>query len=331
MERKASAMAVAVSPLQGRSLGKYGRYLQKYGIYIGFLAVFVAFSILSPHFLSTNNILNIIVQCSIIAIIGAGQTLVILTGGIDLSVGSIVAAVSIMVGLLLSAGIPIAVALLLGAVAGLSLGLLNGIAVSYGQVPPFIMTLGMMGMARGAALALNGGQPVAGFPAAFEKIATGAPGGVPIFVVYTALIFVFMYFILDRTRFGRHLYAVGGNRQTARLSGVRVKRVETLAYALSGLFAGIGALLLTARLNYATPTAGTGYELDAIAAVVIGGTSLAGGEGGIIGTLVGALLLGMLRNGLTILNVSAYYQQIIIGAVIVGAVFLDRLKERGRE
>lgn len=324
-------MTMSVSTRAVGARPAYKEYFRKFGMYVGLLAVFATFSILSPYFFNTDNILNIIVQSSIIAIIASGQTVVILTGGIDLSVGSIVAFVTICTGLLLSGGVPIPLVVLLGILVGLVMGLINALGIAFGRVPPFIMTLGMMGIARGAALAANAGRPVAGFPDAFETIATASVWGIPVFVIYSATVFATMYVVLNRTRTGRYIYAVGGNRSAARLSGVKVKYVEAIAYAFSGLFAGIGGVLLTARLNYATPLAGSGYELDTIAAVVIGGTALAGGEGNIVGTLVGSLMLGTLRNGLTLLNVSNYVQQMVIGLVIISAVFVDKMRSTERE
>ncbi len=302
--------------------------LKSYSLYLAFFVIFIAFSLLNKNFLSVNNVLNIIVQSAIISIIAVGQTMVILTSGIDLSVGSIVGATGIAIGLLLVAGVSIPVAVVLGVLMGAIIGLINGVIISYGRVPAFIATLGMMGIARGFGLALNEGKPVAGLPLAFEKIASASVFGIPSFVFYTLIIYVIMFILLERTKFGRHIYAIGGNRDAARLSGVKVKVVEMIVYLFSGLFSGLGAVLLTARLNYATPVAGNGYELDTIAAVVIGGTALSGGQGRIIGTLVGALILGILRNGLTILNVSSFFQQIIIGAVIIIAVFMDKLNEK---
>jgi ribose transport system permease protein len=310
-----------------KGINLYG-LARTYSLYLAFVAIFVIFGFLNANFVSINNMLNIVVQSSIIAIIAVGQTMVILTSGIDLSVGSVVGMVGIALGLMMVAGLPIPLVVVGGLLLGCLVGLINGLIVSYGRVPAFIATLGMMGIARGLGLALNGGSPVAGFPLTFEKIAITDIAGVPIFALYTLVIFLIMYVVLERTKFGRHIYAIGGNRDAARLSGVKVKTVECLVYLFSGLFAGLGSVLLTARLNYAAPLAGSGYELDAIAAVVIGGTALSGGQGKILGTLLGALMLGILRNGLTILNVSSYYQQIIIGTVIVIAVFADKLNER---
>jgi ribose transport system permease protein len=302
--------------------------LRNYGMFIGFGIIFVIFSLSSEYFLDVYNLMNILVQSSLIAIIAVGQTFVILTGGIDLSVGSIVALTSVSTGMMLTAGVPIPLAILFGVLVGLGAGLVNGITVAFGKVPAFIVTLGMMSIARGGALAMNSGKPVSGLPFEFERIASAEFFGIPIFAIYMLVIYAVGYFILYKTRLGRHIFAIGGNREATKLSGVNVPFNEMMAYAVSGVLAGLGGVLLTARLNYATPISGNAYELDTIAAVVIGGTCLAGGEGGLIGTLIGALLLGTLRNGLTLLNVVSYYQQIIIGVVIVLAVFYDRMKTK---
>lgn len=300
----------------------------KNGIYFGFLAIIILFSILSPYFFTGNNILNIIVQSSVIAIIAIGETVVILTGGIDLSVGSNVALVSIVLGLLLVSGVAIPIAVLLAITIGVLVGLVNGLIISYGKVPPFIMTLGMLSIAKGIALAANDGRPVSGLPFGFDRIATTRIVGIPIFIFYCLIAYIVMFIVLNYTRLGRYIYAIGGNLNAARLSGIQVKKITTIAYVFSGLFAAIGGVMLTARLNYATPLSGQGYELDAIAGAVIGGTALSGGKGNVLLTFLGAILLGTLKNGLTLLNVSSFYQQIITGIVIVVAVYLDKLKEK---
>ncbi len=302
------------------------KVLRNYGIYLGFLGIVIVFSFSSEYFLDVYNIMNILVQSSLIAIIAVGQTFVILTGGIDLSVGSTVAFSSVSTGLLLVSGTPIWLAVILGALVGAGVGLVNGIAIAYGKIPAFIVTLGMMSIAKGGALALNSGKPVSGLPFKFEAIASSDLFGIPIFVFYMAIVYVLGYIVLYKLKLGRYLFAIGGNRKSTKLAGINVKKYETYAYIISGLLAGLGGVLLTARLNYATPLSGGSYELDTIAATVIGGTSLAGGEGSLVGTLIGALLLGTLRNGLTLLNVVSYYQQIIIGAVIILAVFYDRMR-----
>lgn len=309
------------------------KIVQKYGIYLGFFFIFVLFSFSSPYFLKGRNISNILVQSSILAIIAAGETIVILTGGIDLSVGSIVALTSLFSAfVIVDMGQPVVIGIIMALILSGIIGLVSGVAISYGKVPAFIATLGMMSIARGGALALKSGQPIAGIPAAYENLATYEIFGfIPIFIIYFLVVYIIGYIFLVHTRHGRYIYAIGGNIDAARLSGVNVKIYKTLAYVICGFFAGIGGVLLTARLDYATPIAGIGYELDVIAATVIGGTSLAGGEGNIFGTFLGAVLIGTLRNGLTLLNVSSYYQQIIIGVVIVGAVFLDRIKDIKRD
>lgn len=309
------------------------KLVQKYGIYLGFFFIFVLFSFSSPYFLKGRNISNILVQSSILAIIAAGETIVILTGGIDLSVGSIVALTSLFSAfVIVDMGQPVVTGIIMALILSGIIGLVSGVAISYGKVPAFIATLGMMSIARGGALALKSGQPIAGIPAAYENLATYEIFGfIPIFIIYFLVVYIIGYIFLVHTRHGRYIYAIGGNIDAARLSGVNVKIYKTLAYVICGFFAGIGGVLLTARLDYATPIAGIGYELDVIAATVIGGTSLAGGEGNIFGTFLGAVLIGTLRNGLTLLNVSSYYQQIIIGVVIVGAVFLDRIKDIKRD
>ncbi len=302
-------------------------YLTDYGIYLGFLVIFAIFSVVSSSFFTLSNVSNIIIQSSIIAIIAIGQTIVIITEGIDLSVGSIAAFISIALGLMMTDfGIPVIMAIFLSVVIGALIGLLNGFVISYGKVPAFITTLGMMSIARGGALALNGGRPVSMLPRSFGVVSSASVFGIPIFIIYVAVFYILMYLLLTKHKLGRYIYAIGDNSEAARLSGIKVKAVKTSAYIFSGLFAAMGGIMLTARMNYAAPTAGNGFELDAIAAVVIGGTALSGGQGSLIGTLVGALILGTLRNGLSILNVPGFYQQIIIGIVIIAAVFFDKMK-----
>lgn len=303
-------------------------YISEYGIYLGFFVIFIIFSIISPSFFSTSNISNIIIQSAIISIIAIGENIVITSEGIDLSVGSIAAFVSIAIGLMMvDGGVSVPAAILLSIFIGALLGFLNGFITAYGKVPAFITTLGMMSIARGGALALNGGRPVSMLPRSFAKVASADLFGIPIFIVYVVVLYAVMYVLLTKNKLGRYIYAIGDNSEAARLSGIKVKVVKTAAYVFSGIFAAVGGIMLTARLNYATPTAGNGFELDAIAAVVIGGTALSGGKGSLLGTLVGGLILGTLRNGLSILNVPGFYQQIIIGGVIIIAVYFDKLKK----
>jgi ribose transport system permease protein len=301
---------------------------RQFGTVIGLAALCVVLWILTPHFMSVSNLLNIAEQTSINAIVAVGMTFVILSGGIDLSVGSIVALSGVVLGSALQGGQPIPVALLLALVVGLACGLGNGALISWGGLPPFIVTLGTMSIARGAALLYTEGRPVSGFDASFRVLATGRAGFIPAPVIAMVLVYLVAHFVLTRTTFGRYVYAIGGNEEATRLSGVAIRFHKTMIYGVSGLMSAAAAVMLTARLNSAQPIAGMMYELDAIAATVIGGTSLMGGEGSLGGTLVGALIMGVLRNGLNLLGVSSFLQQIVIGGVIVIAVLLDTVLKR---
>ncbi len=309
--------------------------LKSLTLYIGAVVILIGFtvvcSILGRDFLTVSNIQNIISQSAVIAIIAIGASMIILTGGIDLSVGSIVGFVGIFGGMLLKDGVPLIIAMLLCILAGAVFGLVNGLFVSYGKVPAFIVTLGMMQIIRGLTKVLTGGMPVSGFDEALSNITGIQIFGVPIVVLYVFILYAIMAFVMGKTKFGRRIYAVGGNRNAAKLSGVKINKIETATYVLAGIFSAIGGILLLSRLSYADPNAGSGYEMDAIAAVVIGGIALSGGKGNILNTLVGALILGMLKTGLQILNVATHYQTIIIGVVIILAVFFDKAKERKAE
>ncbi len=300
------------------------------GTFAGLLALCLTLWAATPHFLTVSNLLNVLEQTAINAIVAVGMTFVIISGGIDLSVGSILALSGIALGSALQAGAaaPVAIALALGV--GLACGLVNGALVTFGRLPPFIATLGMMSVARGAALMLAEGRPISGFGEEFRLLATGRVLMVPAPALIAAGIYVVAHFVLANTVFGRAAYAIGGNEEAARLSGVHVRYHKTAIYGVAGLMSAAAAVILTARLNSAQPTAGTMYELDAIAATVIGGTSLLGGEGTIMGALIGALIMGVLRNGLNLLNVSSFFQQVVIGVVIIGAVLVDMSLKRHR-
>jgi ribose/xylose/arabinose/galactoside ABC-type transport system permease subunit len=301
---------------------------RRFGTLAGLLALCLVLWALTPHFLTVSNLLNIAQQTSINAIVAVGMTFVILAGGIDLSVGSIVAVSGVVLGFALHADYPVAAALLLALGAGLSCGLMNGVLIDRGGLPPFIVTLGMMSMARGAALVMTEGRPVSGFAEDFRSLATATVAYVPSPIVIMIGVYVVGHLLLTRTTFGRYVYAIGGNEEATRLSGVRVHLHKPAIYAVSGVTSATAAILLTARLDSAQPIAGMMYELDAIAATVIGGTSLMGGEGSLGGTLIGALIMGVLRNGLNLLGVSSFLQQIVIGGVIVGAVLIDTVLKR---
>ncbi|MCP2168937.1 ABC transporter permease [Goodfellowiella coeruleoviolacea] len=307
-----------------------GRFLSNNGALAGLVVLAVALSILSPSFLSTRNLLNVGVQAAVVAVLAFGVTFVIVAGGIDLSVGS-VAALSGMVGawLATTAGLPGVVALLLGLATGAAAGLVNGLLVSFGRLPAFIATLAMLSIARGLTLVVSQGSPVA-TPDVISALGANLGPYLPVPLLVMLLFFVIASVVLNRTYTGRAMYAIGGNEEAARLSGINVRGQQLAIYALSGLFAAVAGMLLAGRLSSAGPQAANGYELDAIAAVVIGGASLSGGVGRASGTLIGALVLAVLRNGLNLLGVSPFWQQVVIGVVIALAVLLDTLRRRGR-
>lgn len=282
-------------------------------------------TIFTPHFFTVSNLLNVSQQTVFNAIIAVGLTFVIISGGIDLSVGSILAFSGIALGHALQAGWPLPLAIGSCVGVGIVCGLVNGALISYGRLPPFIATLGMMSIARGSALLATDGRPVSGFGESLLWFASGEIAGIPVPVVVMIVVYVAAHFVLRRTKFGRYIFAIGGNEEASLLSGVPVRLYKLAIYASCGGLAGIASVLLTARLNSAQPIAGINYELDAIAATVIGGTSLMGGQGSVVGTLIGALIIGVLRNGLNILGVTSFVQLVVIGAVIIAAALLDTL------
>lgn len=296
---------------------------RQFGTFIGLVVIILIFSFWTPYFLTVSNLLNVAQQTTINAVIAVGMTYVIITAGIDLSVGSIMAFSGVVLASLLKADQPFVIAILGGLFVGAACGFINGLLISYGKLPPFISTLGLMSVARGAALLYTDGRPISGFDENFRFIATGEILHIPFPIIVIMIIYLIGHFVLTRTKLGRYTYATGGNEQAAILSGVNVKLIKIVVYSLCGLLSGAAAVLLTARLNSAQPIAGIMYELDAIAAVVIGGTSLMGGEGKLTGTLIGALIMGVLRNGLNLLDVSSFIQQIVIGSVIICAVLID--------
>ncbi|WP_243388140.1 ABC transporter permease subunit [Bacillus kexueae] len=303
--------------------------VKKLGPLIGFILLCIVLSFLSDNFLTVNNWLNILRQVSINSLIAFGMTFVILTGGIDLSVGSVLAFSSALTAGMMASGMDGMMAMMIGLMAGVLMGALNGVIITKGKVAPFIATLATMTIFRGATLVYTEGRPITGFSdqIAFQMIGRGYFFGIPVPVVLMIVIFFILMFVLRKTTFGRHTYAIGGNEEASRLTGLHVDRLKIWVYALTGGLSALAGIILTSRLNSAQPTAGTAYELDAIAAVVLGGTSLSGGRGWIFGTFVGALIIGVLNNGLNLLNVSSFYQQVIKGGVILLAVILDRRKE----
>lgn len=308
-------------------LALHGR---QFGTLFGLIALSVVLWILTPRFLTVSNLLNIAEQTAIIAVVAAGMTFVIITAGIDLSVGSVLAFSGVVMASALAAGAPAPVALAIGIGVGFVCGVVNGLLITIGRLPPFIATLGMMSVARGAALLYTEGRPISGFSDSFRFLATGKIAGVPLPLIVMLIVFILAHLLLQKTKLGRYAYAIGGNEEAAILSGVNVRLYKTLIYGLCSGLSGLAAVLLTARLNSAQPIAGMMYELDAIAATVIGGTSLMGGEGNVFGTLIGALIIGVLRNGLTLLYISSFSQQIIIGLVIIIAVLLDMALKKSK-
>ena len=304
----------------------------EFGIGIAFVLEFILFALLSPYFFTPDNLLNVSLQASITAIIAAGMTFVILTGGIDLSVGSLVAFAGIVSTTVLKSGLPpvagFAAAILAGVAVGSLSGAFAGFCITRFNIAPFIVTLATMTIWRGAAFVWTDGRPVWELPAGFAFLGTGRLFAVPVPTIIMVLTFIASHIILTRTRFGRYVYAVGGNIEAARLAGIRTWRVLVNVYILSGTLAALSGILLASRMNSGQPNAGVSYELDVIAAVVVGGTSLSGGAGSIAGTFIGAMLIAVLRNGLNLLNVNSYIQQVIVGVVILLAVMLDQVRRR---
>lgn len=299
--------------------------LGSYGIILVLLLLIIAFSILTPRFLMRDNIFNILRQVSIVGIISVGMTLVMLTSGIDLSCGSVVGASAVGAALLMTkANTNPVLACIIMCAFGTLLGLANGFFIAQLKVPPFITTLGMMTSVRGIAYIITGGLPVFGFNRAFTVLGQGYWGIVPIPVVVMFITFLLGIVFLSQTRIGRHIYGVGGNEEASRLSGVQVKSIKYLVYAVSGFMSALAGIVLLARVNSGQPNAGTGYEMDVVTAVVLGGVSMSGGEGRLIMVVVGVMIMGILTNGMTMLTINEYVQQFVKGMVLIGAVALDR-------
>ena len=317
-------------------------FLARFRSLLALALMVLVLSLLSDRFLTPENGWNILRQISVNLCLSIGMTLVILSGGIDLSVGAILGLAGAVAAGLLKNGLGVpgtdsllqfttSGAILAGLVVGAAAGWVNGFAITRFSLPPFVATLGMLSIARGLTMLWTGGFPVTGLGDSFGHLGTGVFLGMPLPVwIMLALTAVFVV-ATKRTRFGRHLYAVGGNERAARLTGLPVARIKIAVYTLAGALAGVAGLIVTARLDSAQPNAGLGYELDSIAAVVIGGTSLAGGRGSVWGTVLGCLIIGVLNNGLFLLNVSPFWQQVIKGVVILLAVALDRMNNRNRE
>lgn len=316
------------SAVQKKTMMKEENKFLKNKPLMGLIIFGVIVSILNPRFLSSANLLNILRQTSINAIIAAGMTFVILTGGIDLSVGSILAICGAVSASMLAGGVNGYIVLIVTLILGTILGAISGSFISYGKLQAFITTLVAMTLLRGATLVFTNGKPISmGFgdnAMLFDTIGGGYLLGIPVPIYIMVVVFVICNYILKNTKFGRYVFAVGGNEEATKLSGINVEKLKVKVYAISGGLAALAGIIITSRLGSAQPTAGTGYELDAIAAVVLGGTSLSGGVGSISGTVTGALIIGVLGNALNLLDVSSYYQMMIKALVILAAVLIDR-------
>jgi len=299
--------------------------MSQYGIFVAFLLLIVLMAVLSPAFLKLTNITNILRQTSINGIVAVGMTFVIITGGIDLSVGSVLALAAVVATSFAHPGdYPLIVPIIAGLITGAVCGLINGFIIARRKIAPFIVTLGMMTIARGAALVYTNGRPVIELSDAYNKIGGSNFLGIPIAVIVFVMIILLGWFALSKTVFGRHVYATGGNETAARLSGIFTGRVIVWVYVIAGLLAGLAGIVLSSRVMSGSPATGQAYELDAIAAVVIGGTRLTGGVGTIMGTIIGVLIIGVMNNGLDLLSVSSYWQLVVKGVIIIMAVVLEK-------
>ena len=304
------------------------KYMSELTTVIALIILMAVITIINSNFLTANNLLNLLLQVTSNALIAFGMTFVILTGGIDLSVGSILALSSALTAGLLGSGMPVTLAILISLILGCILGMMNGLLISYGKLAPFIVTLATMTIFRGATLVYTNGNPITkglSDTFLFQFLGQGYIVGIPFPVIIMFIVFIVLYVLLHKTAFGKSVYAIGGNEKAAYISGVKLNKVKIIIYSISGIMASISGLIITSRLSSAQPTAGASYEMDAIAAVVLGGTSLSGGKGRILGTLIGALIIGVLNNGLNIIGVSAFWQQVVKGVVILIAVLIDRL------
>ena len=303
-------------------------FLKRFGLLLVYALLALGLSLLSDRFLTGANQINILRQATITGIVAIGMTLVILTAGIDLSVGSILAFSAVVAANLLKQGVPVFLAVLVAFGIGALMGMINGLMITRGKIPPFIATLGMLTVGRGLTLMYTQGKPFSGLPESFRFIGTASLGPIPMPIVVAGLLFVLVAVVLSRTRFGEYIYLIGDNPVAARLAGVNVNRMIVYVYMISGMCAALAGLILIARLDSAQPVIGVGYEFSAIAAVVVGGTSFSGGDGTLFGTLLGTILIETLANGLNLLNVSPLWEQVVKGAVIALALLFYKAINR---
>jgi ribose/xylose/arabinose/galactoside ABC-type transport system permease subunit len=306
------------------------RSFGQYGIFLAFAIICLLLALSTPRFFTISNLITIGNQVSINALLAFGVTFVIIAGGIDLSLGSMVAVTGVVAATYAHPdSYPVIVPIFVGLAAGCAIGAFNGLVITKSKVPPFIVTLGTMTIGRGLALIFSNGRPVSNLSNSFNFIGGGNILGIPFPIIILITAFIVCSVILNKTILGRYIYAVGGNEPAARASGIRVNNVKMWVYTICGLLSAMGGILLTSRITTGQPNAGAGFELDAIAAAIIGGTSTSGGTGTMTGTLIGALLIGVISNSLDLLNVTSYYQQVVMGVIIIGAVVLDSMGKKG--
>ena len=304
------------------------KFTLKYIMYFVLVIMCIVLSFANKNFLTTNNLINIIKQISIQSIVAIGMTMIIITGNIDLSVGSIVAFSSVAVAMLMNAGVPIPVAILITILGSGILGFISGGVTAKLKLHSFLVTLALMQAIRGIAQTITGGYPKAGLPDIFGKIASAHIGAIPLLVIYMIIFYAIFIFILKYTSFGRAIYAIGGNQESARLSGINVERVKTLVFVISSMLCGVAGVLLTSKVRSGDPTSAVGWEMDTIAGAIIGGTNMSGGEGNLAGTVVGLLFVGVLSNGMVLLGVNAYMQSVVKGLLIFLAVIINSIQKR---
>ena len=294
------------------------------GTLIGLIIIFIVFSLLSPVFFTAPNLINIMQQSAINAIVALGMTLVIISAGIDLSVGPVAALAAVVCASLMVAGVSVPLAVIAALLVGALYGLFNGVLIAYAGLQPFIVTLGGLSLCRAIALIYTGGNPVFGIPSSFRSFINGSVLGIPCPIIIAAVVAIVLYIILTKTPLGEYIFAVGGNEEAARVCGVPVAKTKIAVYVISGVLAAIAALILVGRLGAAEPTLGNLWEMNAIAAAAIGGASLMGGKGSVFGTILGAIILGSLTNGFTLLNIQSFYQLLVTGIIIIVAMLVDR-------
>jgi ribose transport system permease protein len=320
-------MLVQKSELSGESRFSRKLFFQKYAAIVMLAVVVLVFSIASPYFLTTTNLMNIAIQTSVIGVLTIAQLIVLLTAGIDLSVGAVTAIAGVLAAMMMRS-VPVFVATIGALIIGAVFGYANGLIISKMKVPPFIVTLGMSGMLRGLNLVITNGLPISNLPTSVAWYGRGKVLGIPVPVFFLIIVTLLFQWILSKTRLGRYTYAIGSNEEATRLSGINTAKYVRIIYMLAGLLSGLAGMILIGRLNSAHPTAAQGYEVNAIAASVIGGASLMGGVGTAYGAIVGAFIMTILNNGLTLLGVSAFYQQIAVGAILIVAVCWDYVQRR---